>query len=410
MFSIDTWQEIFTTIGKNKLRSFLTAFSVAWGIFMLIVLLGAGQGLQNAVKANFESDAVNSIWVYPGQTSKEYKGLQPGRPTRFKNDDYSETMHLNSKNIEYSTSNVYVRGSRTITYGKEEVSYSILGAYPGMREIEQAHPIKGRFINQIDMDNSRKSVVLSEKIRKELFKDKEAMGEWVNLNKIPFKVIGIYEDVNERENDRVFIPFTTAQRSFGLSNQVNNLAFTITGLTTNETEKLEKDLRKQFAIRHIFDPEDDRALYINNNLKNFQQMSMVFAGIAAFVWLIGIGTIIAGIVGVSNIMLIVVKERTKEIGIRKAIGAPPRSIITHIMMESVLITTVAGYFGLVLGVGVLELFSALVPPSDFFKNPEANVQIALSATVLLIICGAIAGFVPARRAARIKPVVALRDE
>ena len=410
MFSIDTWQEIFATIGKNKLRSFLTAFSVAWGIFMLIVLLGAGQGLQNAVRASFESDAVNSIWIYPGRTSKEYKGLQPGRLTQFKNHDYSETMVLNGANIEYSTSNVYVRGSRTISYGKEEVSYSIIGSYPGMRDIEQANPIQGRFINQIDMDESRKSVVLSEKIRKELFKNKEALGEWVNLNKIPFKVIGIFEDVNERENDRVFIPFTTAQRSFGMSNQINNLAFTVTGLNVEETEKLETKLRKQFASRHSFDPEDDRAMYINNSLKNFQQISLLFTGISAFVWLIGIGTIIAGIVGVSNIMLIVVKERTKEIGIRKAIGAPPRSIITHIMMEAVLITTVAGYFGLVLGVGVLELFSALVPPSDFFRNPEANIQIALSATVLLIICGAFAGFVPARRAAKIKPVVALRDE
>jgi putative ABC transport system permease protein len=410
MFDIDTWQEIFATIGKNKLRSFLTAFSVAWGIFMLIVLLGAGQGLQNGVKANFESDAVNSIWIYPGRTSKEYKGLQPGRPTRFTNRDYLETTRINNKNIEYSTANVNAWGTQSITYGKESVNYSIIGTYPGMQEIEQANPVKGRFINQMDMDNSRKSVILSEKIRKELFKDKEALGEWVNLNGIPFNVVGIYEDANERENDRVFVPFTTAQRSFGLPNRVNNLAFTITGLSTEETEKLEADLRKQFASRHIFDPEDKRAMYINNNLKNYQQISMMFAGIAAFVWLIGIGTIIAGIVGVSNIMLIVVKERTKEIGIRKAIGATPWSVVQHVMMEAILITTVAGYFGLVLGVGILELFSAFVPPSEFFRSPEANIQIAVSATFLLIICGAIAGFVPARRAARIKPVVALRDE
>ncbi len=410
MFSIDTWQEIFTTIGKNKLRSFLTAFSVAWGIFMLIVLLGAGQGLQNGVKANFESDAVNSIWIYPGRTSKEYKGLQPGRPTRLTNRDYTETMRLNSSNLEFSAASVNAWGAQTISYGKEMVNYNITGTYPGMGEIEQARAVQGRFINQADMDNSRKSVILSEKIRKELFKNKEALGEWVNLNGIPFKVVGIYEDANERENDRVFVPFTTAQRSFGLPNRVNNLAFTITGLSVEETEKLEEELRKQYAARHSFDPEDKRALFINNNLKNFQQISMMFTGIAAFVWLIGIGTIIAGIVGVSNIMLIVVKERTKEIGIRKAIGATPWSVINHVMMEAILITTVAGYFGLVLGVGLLELFSALVPSSEFFRSPEANIQIALSATFLLVICGAIAGFVPARRAARIKPVVALRDE
>ena len=410
MFDIDTWQEIFATIKKNKLRSSLTAFSVAWGIFMLIILLGAGQGLQNGVIANFESDAVNSIWIYSGRTSKEYKGLQPGRRIRFNNQDYDETLRINDKIIETSSPNVSIRSNQIISYGKESVNYNIMGVYPGMGEIEQSHIDTGRFINKLDISNYRKSIILSGKIEKELFKKKRALGEWVNVNSIPFKVVGIYNDASERENDRVFIPFTTAQRSFGQANIVNNLAITIQGITVEETIELEKNLRKQFASRHSFDFEDDRAMYINNNLKNYQQISMVFKGISAFVWLIGIGTIIAGIVGVSNIMLIVVKERTKEIGIRKAIGATPWSVVKHVMMESVLITTVAGYFGLVLGVGLLELFSKLIPPSDFFRNPEANIQIAISATILLIISGAIAGFVPARRAAKIKPVVALRDE
>ncbi len=410
MFSIDKWHEIFTTIGKNKLRSFLTAFSVAWGIFMLIIMLGAGQGLQNGVMATFESDATNSMWIYPGTTSKEYNGLQPNRNISFTNLDYNETLRLNDDNIEHSNATVWVWSNNLISYGKESVNYNTAGVHPGAGEIEKTNIIKGRFINNLDFKENKKSAVISEKIRKELLKEKEAIGEWINIGGIPFNVIGIYIDENENENDIVYIPFSTAQRSFGMTNRVSYLAYTIKGLTVDETEELENTFRKQFASRHNFDPSDNRAIYINNNLSNLRQITFVFSGIATFVWLIGIGTIIAGIVGISNIMLIVVKERTKEIGIRKAVGATPWSIISDILMETILITTVAGYFGLVLGVVALEIFSAVVPPTEFFRSPEANIQIATSATILLIICGTVAGFIPARRAVAIKPVVALRDE
>ncbi len=410
MFSIDKWHEIFITIGKNKLRSALTAFSVAWGIFMLIILLGAGQGLQNGIMANFESDATNGMWIYSGITSKEHDGLQSNRYIQFNNRDYDETKRINSENIEHSNATVWVWSDNLITYGKESVNYDIAGVYSGAQEIEKTDIIKGRFINKLDCNENKKSVVISEKARLELFKDKNAIGEWINIGGIPFKVVGIYISDSDRDNDVVFVPFSTAQRSFSLANRVNILSLTIKGLTTEETEDFEKALRKQFASRHNFDPTDESAIYIQNNLVNLKQINAMFSGISAFIWLIGIGTIIAGIVGVSNIMLIVVKERTKEIGIRKAIGATPWSIIGDILMEAILITTVAGYFGLVLGVAVLELFSTIVPPTDFFRSPQANLQIAISATILLIICGTIAGFVPARRAAAIKPIVALRDE
>ena len=410
MFDFDTLREIFATISKNKLRSALTAFSVAWGIFMLIILLGAGQGLQNAVFTNFESDAVNAMWLYAGVTSKDYQGLKAGRRLTFQNKDYNETIKLNNETIELSSALIESWGNRVIAYGKENVNYRIIGVHPGMKEIEQATITEGRFINQIDIDEYRKTVAISEKVQSELFKEKKAMGEYITLNGVPFKVVGVFIDATIRDNERVYVPFTTAQRTFGLTNRVRSISFTVKDMSLEDNLEFEKTVRQQFAARHHFDKDDERAVQIWNNLVNYKNVSMLFAGISAFVWLIGIGTIIAGIVGVSNIMLIVVKERTKEIGIRKAIGAKPWSVVSHIMLESIIITTVAGYFGLVLGVGVLEIISAIMPPSDFFKNPEANIQIAVSATVLLIICGAIAGFVPARRAARIKPIVALRDE
>ena len=409
MFSIDKWHEIFITIGKNKLRSALTAFSVAWGIFMLIILLGAGQGLQNGIMANFESDATNGMWIYSGITSKEHDGLQSNRYIQFNNRDYDETKRINSENIEHSNATVWVWSDNLITYGKESVNYDIAGVYSGAQEIEKLISLKADLLISSTVMRIKIGCNLR-KARLELFKDKNAIGEWINIGGIPFKVVGIYISDSDRDNDVVFVPFSTAQRSFSLVNRVNILSLTIKGLTTEETEDFEKALRKQFASRHNFDPTDESAIYIQNNLVNLKQINAMFSGISAFIWLIGIGTIIAGIVGVSNIMLIVVKERTKEIGIRKAIGATPWSIIGDILMEAILITTVAGYFGLVLGVAVLELFSTIVPPTDFFRSPQANLQIAISATILLIICGTIAGFVPARRAAAIKPIVALRDE
>jgi len=290
------------------------------------------------------------------------------------------------------------------------VSYRIIGTHPGMEHIENVNITKGRFINPLDINEFRKVIVLSSKIQRELFKNEESIGKWVQINNIPFRVVGIYEEVNERENNRAYIPLSTAQQSFSMPNVLNNITLTVRNLSIEESNVFEEKLKQQFAARHNFNKEDNRAIYINNNLKNFNQISLLFAGITAFVWLIGIGTIIAGIVGVSNIMIIVVKERTKEFGIRKAIGATPGSIISQIIMESVFITTFAGYIGLVAGVGLLEIINKYTPPNDFFRNPEANLQIAIATTILLILSGTLAGLVPALRAARIRPIEALRDE
>ncbi|ALO14927.1 Macrolide export permease protein [Salinivirga cyanobacteriivorans] len=410
MFDIDKWQEIFSTIRKNKLRTFLTAFSVAWGIFMLIILLGAGKGIQNAAMHNFKSDAVNSLWVYTGKTSKAHEGYQPGRNIRFTNKDFNETNRLNKEVIQSSSARLSV-WSTDIQYGDELVGHRVYGVHPGTEELEQLAFEQGRFINKLDMKHFKKVVSISYKTRDALFKKNEdPIGKYIRLGDMPFKIIGVFKDQSERDNERVYVPIATAQKAFGEGNRIHNLAFTSENISIEQSVALEKDLRKQFAKRHHFDPEDDRAMYVNNNIENAKEIRSVFTGISLFVWLIGIGTIIAGIVGVSNIMLIVVKERTKEIGVRKAIGATPWSVINLVLLESITITTLAGYFGLVLGVGILELLSANMPNSEFFRNPEADFSVAVSATILLILSGAIAGLIPARKAAKIKPIVALRDE
>lgn len=408
MFDIDKWQEIVATIKKNKLRTFLTGFSVAWGIFMLIILLGSGRGLENGIQKQFERDASNSIWIYRGQTSMPYKGLKPGRRIRFTNDDF-EYSKREIKKIENLSSRLSVFQQRNLSYKNEYGNFYIIGVHPGTKALENVDILKGRFLNEIDVSSNRKVVAISTDVKEALFKDQPFLGEYIKINNIPFKVIGLFEDSSERDNRRVYIPVSTTQKIFTGGREIQNLAFTTGDASMKESLEIEDEIRTNFAQRHNFNKDDQRAIYINNNVEEYQKFQNLFAGIRLFVWIIGIGTIIAGIVGVSNIMLIVVKERTKEIGIRKAIGATPTSIIGLVLLESVLITSFAGYVGLVLGVGLLELISPHIQ-SDFFTNPEADFRIAVSATILLVVSGAVAGFVPARKAAKIKPVEALRDE
>lgn len=410
MFDLDKWQEIYHTIKKNKLRSFLTAFSVAWGIFMLIVLLGSGNGLENGVKYQFEQDATNSIWIYGGQTSVAYKGMKPGRFIRFKNEDYNQT-NQKVKAIESSSARMNVFGKNEISYQNQFGSFRVTGIHPGTYQLERCNIVEGRFINQKDVNETRKVVVIPKLARNALLKDttKSLMGEFINVNGIPFMVVGMFYEENERDMDRVYIPIATAQMVFNTGDYVGNIAFTTNALNAQDSRILTEQIKQQFASRHKFDPGDQKAIFVNNNIENMKQFTDLFMGIRIFVWIIGIGTIIAGMVGVSNIMIIVVKERTKEIGIRKAVGATPGSIVGLIMFEAILITTVAGYFGLISGVGLMELIQPYVK-SDFFRDPQADFRIAIGATITLILSGAIAGYIPARKAARIKPVEALRDE
>jgi putative ABC transport system permease protein len=406
----DKWQEIFSTINKNKLRTFLTGFSVAWGIFMLIILLGSGQGLQNGVQHQFADDATNSLWVYAGQTTKAYKGTNAGRRIQFTNRDYTRTKTLD-KHIDHITGRFYV-GSKLISYNNQYGSYDIRAVHPDHKYLENTIITQGRFLNRLDLEHFGKVIVIGDIVRKDLFKNGEnPLGKYVEVGSIPFKIIGVFEDKGgNSEMRKVYIPVSTAQRVFNGADHLNQVMFTVGDASLDQTKAIETKLRNEFAAIHHFDPSDQRAIRINNDLDNYQKVMNLFMGIRIFIWIIGIGTIIAGIVGVSNIMMIVVKERTKEVGIRKALGATPGSIVGLILLESVIITSMAGYIGLMAGVGLLELVSKFMPPSDFFRNPQANISIAVMAMALLVIAGAIAGFIPARKAASIKPIEALRDE
>lgn len=412
MFDRDKWQEIINTIQKNKLRTFLTGFSVAWGIFMLIVLLGSGTGLQNGVKDTFKDTATNSIWVFSGQTSIPYQGLKPGRFVRFDNSDY-ELIANRMPGVIESSGRFYL-GSNEITYEGEHGTFNIRTVHPGHQYIEKTSTIHGRFLNETDIQEKRKVASIGTLVRDALFKKGEdPIGKYIQVSGVPFKVVGVFEDEGgENEQEILYLPISTAQMVFNGGDRINMFMFTIDeNAGVAESKIMEERVRQKMAEVHNFDPEDERAIRFWNNVEGFLQFQNLFEGIRLFIWVIGIMTIIAGIVGISNIMMIVVKERTKEIGIRKALGATPWSIINLIIMESVLITAVSGYIGLVLGVGLVELVSSFVPPdSEFFQNPEVNFTVAITATVILILAGTLAGLIPARKAASIKPIVALRDE
>ena len=409
MFDLDKWQEIFATINKNRMRTFLTGFSVAWGIFMLIILLGSGKGLQNGIEAQFKQDAVNTIWFGSGTTSKTYKGLQAGREIKFTNEDY-EIVRKRLEGVDEVSGRYYMWQNRVISYKKEYGVFDLIAAHPDYKDIENATITEGRFINQIDIQKRRKVVIIGRPVKEALFKGgKDPIGEYINVNNVPFQVVGVFIDKNERSETRVYLPITTAQMISGGANRIHNFAIT-SNLSAEKSEELEKVIRADFAKRHNYDKEDLNAMWMWNTLKEYKKFTNLFLSIQIFVTIIGAFTIIAGIVGVSNIMIIVVNERTKEIGIRKAIGATPLSVVSMIILEAVLITGLAGYIGLLFGIGLLEMMSKFLPQNDFFVNPEVNFSVAVVSTLVLILAGTLAGLMPAIRASRIRPVVALRDE
>jgi putative ABC transport system permease protein len=409
MFDIDKWQEIFSTIDKNRMRTFLTGFSVAWGIFMLIILLGSGKGLQNGISSQFKRDAVNQIMFGGGATSKPYNGLKAGREIRFDNRDY-DFLKNSVNGVEEVTGRYFMWQNRVISYKKEYGVFDLIACHPDNMELENSGIKEGRYLNEIDIQKKRKVVVIGEPVQQGLFKNgKDPIGEYIKINNISFLVVGVFTDPSERDRTRAYIPISTAQMISGGGNQIHNFAIT-SNLSAAESENLEKTLRADFAKRHSFDKDDTNAMWMWNTLKEYKKFLNLFLGIQIFVSIIGAFTIIAGVVGVSNIMIIVVNERTKEIGIRKAIGATPYSIVGMILFEAILITSLAGYIGLISGVGLLSLISSVLPQNDFFLNPEVDFTVAIVSTIVLILAGSLAGLMPALKAARIRPVVALRDE
>ncbi len=362
MFDIDRWQEIFETIHKNKLRTFLTGLSVASGIFILVILLGFGRGMENGIRKEFEADATNRIWVWTQNTTKEFKGLNPGRRIRMKNDNFDYISQNFKDQIEFRSGVFRVSWGTTINYKKESVSYGIQGIYPNYQQIENQSIVSGRFINQTDLDSKTKVIVISQKVANELLKGVEdPLEEFVQINGINFKIIGVYSDAGgEREEDRVFLPFTTAQAVFNGQDRMNNLSFTI-----KPEKNFEKsvEVSNQFAAQikaylqesHMVSPDDNSAINVYNSQDEAKRFFTLTENIAFFFWFVGVCTIIAGVVGVSNIMLIIVKERTREIGIRKALGAKPWSIVGMILQESIFVTAVSGFAGLILSMGLLEI-------------------------------------------------------
>jgi putative ABC transport system permease protein len=414
MFNIENWQEIFETMGKNKLQTFLTMVSVFFGIFILVILVGFSSGIEKGVKSQFEEDATNRISIRTRRTTKSYKGLNPGRLIQLRNNDFNEINEKYEENIEYKTSLFSIwRGQ--VVYKGEIGNYRVEGAYPDQQFIENESMVSGRFLNNKDIDELKKVAVIGNQIKEDIFKDIDPIGEYIEISGINFKIIGVYTDPGgTREESRVFIPLTTAQQAFNAADKVRSLAYTVkmsdgfdqaVALSMAMTESLENDIKS----KHIISPNDRSAVRVNNTLEEAKKIYSLIATISYVFWFVGIGTIIAGVVGVSNIMLIVVKERTKEIGIRKALGALPNSIIGMILQESIFITAFAGFLGLFAGVGLLELVSPMVN-SDFIKAPQVDFKTAIITVIILIIAGGFAGFIPARRAAKIRPIEALRDE
>jgi putative ABC transport system permease protein len=406
----DRWSEIFETIRKNKLRSFLTSLSVAWGIFMLVILLGTGNGLRTGVGYTFRDDAVNSIWLWPRATSLPWEGHPPGRRIRLDNDDY-DRLRTTVDGIERITSRFYPRDRLTVAYREKSAAFDIRATHPDHRYLENTTIVDGRFLDDLDLAEKRKVAVIGDAVARVLAPGGQLLGETIEIGGIPHRVIGIFEDTgHEDERRTIYVPVSTAQTAWGGRRRVDQIMFTVGDATAERSRRIADEAVRALATRHAFDPADKSAVRVRNNLESFQKIVAVLDGIGLFIWLIGLGTIVAGIVGVSNIMLISVKERTKEIGLRKALGATPASIVGMILAEALLLTGVAGYVGLVGGIGVLEVARRALPASDFFRDPQVSLELAIYATVILVAAGTLAGFFPARRAAAVNPVVALRDE
>ena len=414
MFEIERWQEIFETLSKNKLRTFLTGLSVASGIFILVILLGFNSGIQNGVTSQFEKDATNSMSVWTGVTTKEYKGLNPGRRIQLKNNDFDIISEKYNDDLEYKSAFYTIWGG-LVNYKNESGNYRIEGVMPDNQFIENADISEGRFLNHSDIMGNKKVAVIGNKVSQDLFKGQNPIGKDISLYGINFKVIGVFFDPGgERDESKVMLPITTAQKAFNGGNDIRNMTYTVKMSDNFDdavklSEQISVGIESDLKQRHIIAPDDISAININNTLEEARKIYSLVDTIKMVFWFVGIGTIIAGVVGVGNIMLIIVKERTKEIGIRKALGAEPMSIVGMILQESVFVTMFSGLFGLVAGLGLLEVVGPLIE-SDFIKYPQVDFNTALTTVFILVFAGAIAGFIPAYRAAKIKPIVALRDQ
>lgn len=415
----DGLQEIAYTLKQNKLRTFLTAFGVFWGIFMLIILLGAGQGMRNGAEAGFSSDVRDSIWINPHNTSIPYRGLDRGRQIQFTEADMRALKReLPSVGLISAENPVgsFRRSDTLVSYQNRSSSFGVFGVADDYFQIKLYQDYTaGRRLNALDNRQSRKVAVIGTRVVERLFPSGvDPVGEHVVVNGVTFRVVGVFYDSGweGRMSERVYIPLSTFQRTFGVGERISLIA--LQPKPGYDPFQLEEDAVRLLKERHTISPDDRRAIRAYNVARQSAQTEAMFSAINGFIWFVGLGTLMAGIVGISNIMIITVKERTREIGVRKALGATPNSIVGTLLLESVLVTTVAGYAGLVCGVALLELVNYSLEQAGlqlaYFQRPEVDFSIALTAMGLLIAVGALAGLVPAWQAARISPIEAMRAE
>ena len=415
IFDTDRWREVFATLGANKVRTALTAFGVMWGIFMLVVMLGAGSGLKNGVTSEFNGFASNSLYIWTQRTTMPYKGLPAGRNFWMTNED-TEAIRERVPEARVIAPRNEVggwRGAANVVRGMKTAAFGIKGDYPDIREIQPFDMELGRHLNMMDVDQKRKVAVIGAKVINDLYAEgEEVIGSSIRINGVYFTVVGTFttkKSGREAEDDAqsIFIPLTSFQQAFQFGNFVSYYGFApAEGVST---AFIEEKIIKLLKERHRVHPNDEFAFGSNNNEEEFAEYASVFTGIDFLIWFVGTLTLVAGVIGISNIMLVIVKERTKEIGIRRAIGATPWSIVSQIVLEALVLTSLAGYIGIVLGVWAVELAGPLIE-DESFKNPEVNFGTIVTALGILMVSGCMAALIPAYRALEVKPVEALRTE
>tara|TARA_B100000795_G_scaffold213022_1_gene166674 strand:- start:1878 stop:3110 length:1233 start_codon:yes stop_codon:yes gene_type:complete len=410
MFDLDRWREIFQSINKNRLRSVMSGFTVAFAILLFTLLFGIVSGLSNTFKSAFNDDAQNAMFVRVWKTSKPYKGLQTGRRVQLRNKEYNFVKEEYANKIQYQSARIYKNVA--IKYKSKADNYRLRAVHPDHQFLEKTIIDEGRYINERDIREKSKVIVIGRLIKKDLFGEKNAMNKRVNVNGSSFLIVGVFSDEGgDNEERQAYMPVSTAQMMYGNNDYISqiNLGYN-PDLSLDAAiafgNKMERDLRKKMNIH----PDDQSALSVRNMAEANKGVGMFMGALYAIVILVGSGTLIAGIIGISNIMIFVIKERTKEFGIRKALGAKPSSIVGMVVQESVLITTIAGYSGLSLGTYILALIGDSLEKDYFIKDPSVSPGIVIGATIVLVLSGLIAGYVPAKRAANIKPIVALRAD
>lgn len=414
-FDLDWWQEIWNTITYNKMRSFLTAFGVFWGMFMFVVMVGLGNALESGIMSQVQGFASNSCFVSANLTSEAYKGFRKNRSWNIMNEDIPILLNKVPE-IQYIAPVLFGNQSaKNVAHGNKAGSFGVKGNYPIYNEIDKSNMLEGRYINDIDMLEKRKVCVIGKRIAEQLFdKGESPLGKNVRVNGIYFQVVGVAEStsvisIGSSNDESVILPFSTFQQAYSQGNIVHFIA--ITADKGVKVKVVEDKVKAELKQIHNISPTDEKAVWTMNVEEQFTMFSYLGLGITILIWIVGMGTLVAGGVGISNIMLVTVRERTKEIGIRRALGATPRNIITQIMSESILLTIIAGIGAIVIGVGILSgVGIALEQADQFIKNPQISFGIAMIAFVILVVIGILAGYMPAKRAMNIKPIEAIREE